>query len=168
MPILSSGLINSMDQLFVEALGEMREFMGRNITIKNYDEINCPNCLYDNVNKESAGIYSPDNPYPSDIVPGPIPFSGICPICSGRGLYTIKTQENIKALISWASPRDRQYMEAGIIEPWDVSIQVSIDDADKVKNADEIYVDEQKVEFLNLRKEGLKTLAGATIELRKT
>ncbi|MCD6317442.1 hypothetical protein J7M02_00040 [Candidatus Aerophobetes bacterium] len=167
MPILSSGLINSMDQLFVEALGEMREFMGRDVTIVNNTKINCPNCLLSYTEQESAGIYSPDDPYPSD-VPGPIPFSGgFCPVCKNTGWYVIKNQENIKALISWASPGDRQYMEAGIIEPWDVSIQVSIDDADKVKNADEIYVDGQKVEFLNLRKEGLKTLAGATIELRK-
>lgn len=167
MPILSSGLIDSMDQLFVEALREMREFMGRDITIVTYNEINCPNCRWSEVEQESAGIYEPDESYPSGI-PGPIPFSGICPVCGGKGKYVIEDQQNIKALISWASPRDRQYMEAGIIEPYDVSIQVSIDNADKVKNADEIYVDGQKVEFLNLRKEGLKTLAGATIELRKT
>lgn len=167
MAILSSGLIDSMDQLFVQSLNEMRQFMGRDITIVNNTKINCPNCRLSYFEQESAGVYEPDDPYPSN-VPGPIPFSGgFCPVCKNTGWYVIKNQEKIKALISWASPKDRYLMEGGLIEAWDVTVQVSTDDAEKIKNADEVYVDDVKVEFLNMRKEGLKRLAGASIQLRK-
>jgi len=167
MPILSSGLISQVDSLFVQLLGEMCEYLGRNVTVVNYQEINCPNCSYDPINQESAGIYQPDDPYPEN-VPGPIPFSGgICPVCNGKGKYVTRQEQTIKALVNWATPRDRAAMSAGFVEPWDVSVQVSPSSAEVIRNADEIYVDDVRVQYLNMQKGGLKTIAGVTIELRK-
>ncbi len=54
----------------------------------NEEEVKCPNCFYDSVNKSSTGRYRPS---------GPIVFTtGTCPYCSGKGMLTNTGKLSIK------------------------------------------------------------------------
>ena len=68
--------------------------LGRCVTIYKHDvKMDCPNCYYDRINRESTGKYTPG---------GPIPFTrGRCPYCRGRGYTSTPRKKSIHALVTW-------------------------------------------------------------------
>lgn len=80
---LSTQTINTIKSTFTK----LRQDLGRTVSVVitgTNDLANCPNCLLDPVNNESAGVYSPDSPYPAGFA-GPTSFVGNCPVCDNRG-----------------------------------------------------------------------------------
>jgi len=161
-----SSVISDMDTTYTDTFDSLLDALGRNVTVSSSTEVNCPNCGWDNVSQTSNGQYSPDSPYPEDI-PGPTPFTGICPVCSGKGKYKTTTTSSIKCLIRWLSPRDRYYISAGMIEPFDVELKTDIDNWDILNNADNITVDGVNVNITNMRRDGFKTVNCILVECRK-
>jgi hypothetical protein len=78
--------------------------------------VDCPNCVWDSINKKSSNVYQSSFTTPIIIFPstdqertvGPTPFSeGRCPVCIGEGqLFTAK-EICIPAMINYISHNDR-------------------------------------------------------------
>jgi len=68
-------------------------------------KVDCPNCLYDTLNKKSSGVF--DTSFVAPVVIfgdtiNPISFDrGRCPVCFGEGVLTSENTRNIKALVKW-------------------------------------------------------------------
>ena len=79
-------LRNSTLARYNKVIDNLRDDIGRivYIIISSSTSTQCPNCLYDVVNKRSAGMYNGT---------GPQPFTnGKCPVCSGVGLIGALTK----------------------------------------------------------------------------
>ena len=161
-----SDTISDMDSTYINTVNSLLNALGRDVIVNSSTEVDCPNCSFDNVTQTSTGIYSPDDPYPENI-PGPIPFTGVCPVCKGRGKYKTTTTSSIKCLIRWLSPRDRYYISAGMIEPFDVELKTTYDNWDILNNADNIKVDGVDTKIINMRRDGFKTVNSILVQCWK-
>jgi len=132
-----SSVISDMDTTYTDTFDSLLDALGRNITVSSSTEVDCPNCGFDNVSQTSNGQYSPDSPYPEDI-PGPIPFTGICPVCIPKNtmittlhgpefIQNIKIGDNVLSRSGYYNKvkkiYTRQYQgEFVTIKPWGNSV----------------------------------------------
>ena len=114
------------------------------INYKSTKVEDCPNCVYDSMNRRSSNIYQ-QNP------PGPISFThGICPYCNGVGVLKLNSQETIYLMPIWNS-KDWYNLTQSSVNLADISVQTvsKIDTYAKLKRATSIIID------TNLEKYGL-------------
>ncbi len=78
--------------------------------------IDCPNCIWDSINKKSSNIFDSSFTVPATIFSGtseerlvtPISFTvGRCPVCLGEGQLFTKKEICIPAMINYLSAADR-------------------------------------------------------------
>ena len=120
--------------------------LGRCVTIFKPDvESDCPNCLYDAINRESTGKYKTG---------GPIPFTrGRCPYCRGRGYLRTPRKKNIDALVTWRPEpgsmirNDTMFTEAGKESDTIVRIKTDPCHYDLIRTSKYAVIDGQKCEL---------------------
>ena len=120
--------------------------LGRCITIYKQDvEVDCPNCYFDRINRESTGKYKTG---------GPIPFTrGRCPYCRGRGYTRTPRKKNIHALVTWRPRpegmiRDRtMFTEAGKESDTVVRIKTDPCHLELIRDSKYAVIDGQKCEL---------------------
>lgn len=81
-------------------------------------KIDCPNCIYDTVNKKSSGVHdstfvSSTTIFGETITPQPF-TRGRCPVCFGEGELTVANTKSIKALVRWNPNEDLEVSPAGL------------------------------------------------------
>ena len=116
---------------FKEGFFEYIKEMGRDITVcMTPYSVDCPNCIYDNVQKRSSNVYNtsfirplnafPNTPFQKLIYPVPFNVSTVsgvqydptlidpkiliasnCPVCLGAGSITYDNRICIKAVVTW-------------------------------------------------------------------
>lgn len=111
------------------------------------EKADCPNCIWDSVNKISSGTFQSSFVSPVTIfgnVITPNPFSrGRCPICLGIGYLSIPSARNIKTLVKW-NPKgynEIQPTPAGREGDPIVRIKALRKDFDTIVNAEYFTVD---------------------------
>jgi hypothetical protein len=148
---------NRIKNIFTDSINHLREDIGRVVImtqkITSSQKRDCPNCGFDNLSGKSNGVYSPTNPYPTDVA-GPFPFKGSCPICKGEGTILKQnetvTQVRAKAFVKHIDKMDEegsvnQSTPAGVLEHATVRLKFNIKYIDAVKNADYLEIDGIKV-----------------------
>ena len=156
---LDENVINNLDNKFTEIISGLQEYLGEDIGIVTYSEVNCPNCFKSPISRRTA-YYSPDDPWPSGSFPnGPIPFSGvICPYCEGEGDVQTEQIENIKCIVNWRRPSDWAYTQMGQVRRLTARIKTGINHWDSFKNAKVLCINDMNFEIKSLNKSGFKTL----------
>ncbi|HNU60638.1 MAG TPA: hypothetical protein PKL04_00400 [Methanofastidiosum sp.] len=103
--LLSSEMIYEIYQPNIAAI---KHQLGRSVNIVyKENEVGCPNCFYDGVNKTSTNRYRPS---------GPIAFTkGTCPYCKGIGMITQTGQITVSGNINYTidNSDDRYAMPGG-------------------------------------------------------
>ncbi len=127
----------------------------------------CPNCLFDPVNRRSTGMFKPKNPYPTDIA-GPFPFvGGICPVCNATGQYTTEITKTIdKALIRWLKADTKRYLIQGLEAENDIRMKVDIKHREDVKRSRAVTIDGSQFEVVTILPKGLRDLIYITVFLK--
>jgi hypothetical protein len=146
----------------------IREDLGRSITLHiPGPRVDCPNCLFDPINKRSTGMFKPRNPYPANI-PGPYQFiGGICPVCNGTGQYSTEVTKIIdKALIRWLKVDQKKYLIQGLEAENDFRIKCDIKYIDDFKTARVVEIDGVPAEVTTIVKRGLRDLIQIVVFLR--
>lgn len=166
------GRFVSEDQinLYKDFVQGIREDLGRSITLHlPGPKTDCPNCLFDPVNKRSAGMYRPRTPYPAG-VPGPTPFvGGICPICNATGQYTTEITKVIdKALIRWLKVDTKKYLIQGLEAENDFRIKCDIKYLEDFKAARIVEIDGVPAEVSTIVKRGLRDLVQIVVFLKRS
>jgi len=83
------------------------------ILVQPPKQTNCPNCVYDQRRKRSAGRYTSSNPNPLGPLHKPFNNGQVCPVCQGKGLLkSEQSQVEIKATMKW-SPNERVTNDEG-------------------------------------------------------
>ena len=114
----------------------------------------CPNCIYDRVNKRSTGNFdtsfvSPVTIFGNTITPTSF-TRGRCPVCYGNGHLEQEVRRNIKALVKW-NPRGADNMEVlpvGREGKAVVRIKVARSDLDLVTGAEYFEIDGVRCELM--------------------
>ena len=146
----------------------IRSDFGRSITLHIPGPKNdCPNCLFDPVNKRSTGMYKPKTPYPASI-PGPFNFvGGICPVCNGTGQYATEITKVIdKALIRALKVDQKKYLIQGLEAENDFRIKVDIKHIEDMKAARVVVIDGFPCEVTTIIKKGLRDLIQIVVYLK--
>jgi hypothetical protein len=94
----------------------------------------CPNCIYDSMNRRSSNIYQDG---------GPIPFThGMCPYCNGVGILQLNSEEIIYLMPIWSS-KDWYNLTQSSVNLADISVQTmsKIETYAKLKRATSIVID---------------------------
>ena len=115
---------------------------------------NCPNCIYDSINKKSSGTYdstfvTPVDVFGKTIQPQPS-FRNRCPVCLGVGYLTNAIDRNVKALVKWnpGAADDIESTPIGREGAAIVRIKVLRTDFDLVKNGISFLVDGVRYELI--------------------
>jgi len=141
----------------------------------------CPNCLFDPYNQNSANVYATGVIYPSGTatleypsgIIGPISFSGgLCPVCNGKGKlnYSLSMTE-IVGLVTELEGDRREYLEGGKTFYADFTIRVDHSNYDLFKNSTYVMVNNCKAVVDNIKRlhwggEEFKSLAYLTKDQR--
>lgn len=119
------------------------------------DKEDCPNCLYDSVNKVSSGNFDSSFVAPVTIfgnTVNPQSFTrGRCPVCYGDGHLEQEVKRNVKALVKWnprGSRKDMEVLPVGREGKAVVRIKVARDDLDLVTGSEYFLVDGVRCELL--------------------
>jgi hypothetical protein len=107
-PTASIQIPNEIITIYQSHIDALINQLGKNVTLSFDSQLEqCPNCIYDAINKRSTGVYKQG---------GSRPFirGKKCPYCYGEGFLETYTQKCIKCLIKW-SPHD--------IERYGISIE---------------------------------------------
>jgi uncharacterized protein YbaR (Trm112 family) len=105
MVLVSQKLID----IYQEKITQIIDELGKNVVLVLPEkEEDCPNCLYDGVNKRSKNIYDSTNTNALNSGLN-IPFvtGQICPVCSGRG--KLKYSNNKKTIICSVAWNPKEY-----------------------------------------------------------
>lgn len=118
------------------------------------EKVDCPNCVYDYVNKKSSGNFDASFVAPVDIFGttiSPQAFSrSRCPVCLGAGHLEQQVRRNVKALVKW-NPQGAAEMEilpVGREGKAIVRIKVARADLDLVTGANYFEVDGIRCELM--------------------
>lgn len=167
---MATNILVSEDQkaqyrFFVEAI---RSDLGRIITIRSLGpKFRCFDCLWDPINKKSAGIYSPQFPLPAGQVHRPF-TGGICPICNGTGQYTTEATKQVTAGIRWLKADQKRYVLQGLEAENDVRIKVDLKYYNDLKNCRLVEIDGTTCEVTAMIKRGLGKLIYVTVFLKRS
>ena len=147
----------------------IREDLGRYVTLHiPGPKVKCPNCIFDPVNRRSAGMFKADNPYPANM-PGPTPFTGgICPVCNGTGQYTTETTKIVQALIRWLKVDQKKYLIQGLELENDFRIKCDIQYLNDFKSARYVVIDGTPAEVTTIVKKGLRDLIQIVVFLKRS
>lgn len=159
-------------QLYKEFVEGIRSDLGRNITLYlPGDKRDCPNCLFDPINKKSTNVYSPKSPFPTDINGGASQFfrGGVCPVCSGTGqVQSGQDSIIVNALIRWLKEEKQYKWIQGVHDVNDYRVKADIKFFENFKNARVVEIDGVPCEVTNIRKRGLGTLIQVEVILKKS
>lgn len=128
--------------------------LGKTITlVLAAKEKRCNNCIYDNVNKCSSGIYIDD---------GPKPFSGmVCPVCKGSGTIKDASEKNITAICRWVKYSSDEEMHRrekyGIEEDRVLMVKAKVSFYDDMKNAEYFIYEDERYRLKSIIKRGMKS-----------
>lgn len=133
---------------YIEAL---IDDLSSNVPTYSTTDVQCSNCLYDQVHKASLGKYNGS---------GPKPFSGgICPVCSGKGIIETEKETVVKCIVNWVNPNENDDFIAksgGAKEEIYVKLKTLVANYDTLKGADYMVVDGVRTRLVNIIKRGLK------------
>lgn len=144
----------------------IREDLGRNVTLHIPGaRKDCPNCLWDPVNRRSTGMYSPRAPFPTvtdnngKTVTAPKPFTGgVCPVCNATGQVAEQTTKVVQCLIRYLKTDQQRYLVQGIEAQSDFRLKADIKFEQDFKNARFIEIDGIPTEKTVINRGGLRTL----------
>jgi hypothetical protein len=121
----------SLKKEFQKGFAEYTDAMGEKVTVYlSPYTVDCPNCLYDNVQKKSANIYNtgflrpvyifPETPFKRIVYPQPFNvlttsgvqfdpsiidpkslIASVCPICMGEGTLVSPNSYCMQAVVTW-------------------------------------------------------------------
>ena len=158
------------DSIFSSALTSIRTDLGREVTIFfDNQDLDCPNCLYDQDTKSSTNVFDPDSSYPATVV-GPISFlGGYCPVCSGIGrLDTEFSSSGVAVLRRYIRSNDNEYQMLGRQQFVDFRLKADIQEFDPFFQSSKVVIDGIDTEVVGLRKRGLKTDIIVEIDLKRS
>lgn len=173
--IYVTGEINS---IYKTAIRDLRTDLGRTCFL-HFGGLNtiCPNCLRDDENDISAGVYLPISPYPTG-VSGPTSFTGgLCPVCSGTDyISNTPATSGIQVLLKRLRDKDREFQGAGQRDfmNWrikaDIGEYVPILTCDYISMEDDVDADgnQMRSEVTSIRKRGLKDDANVEAFLKRS
>lgn len=155
----------------------IREDLGRKVTLHiPGTPLNCPNCLYDSVNKKSAGIYSP--------LPAQFPVTdhngvstteakefrgGICPVCNDAGKVTTgETTKVVQCLIRSLKTDQKRYIVQGIEADNDFRLKCDIKFRSDFEKTRIVEIDGIPAEVSTIIPGGLRDLIQIKIFLKKS
>lgn len=119
----------------------LNDNIGKNCQL-SYPElrVDCPNCIYDSVQKKSSNRYQSG---------GPIPFSsGVCPYCRGVGIIATPQVEVIRLRVYWTK-KDFRKLGAVDIPDGDVMVIGFMSDMAKLQKSTELLILSDSVAVLN-------------------
>jgi len=139
-------------QLYKTYIEQLVTDLGKTISVVNSAASSqCTNCIYDHVHKSGSGRYNGT---------GPSPFtSGICPVCSNKGIIQTTTTTNITGTINWGNLGENDEFvlsTAGTEEATHFKIKTFIRHYTKIKDADYLILDGVRCRLCNIIKRGLK------------
>jgi len=142
-------------RIYKNIITEVVEDLHKPITVfLPHTKVDCPNCIYDFVNKKSSGEF--DTSFISPVVIfgntiNPISFTrGRCPVCFGEGHLEQESSRTVKALIRW-NPQgadDLEVLPVGREGKARVRIKVLRTDFDLVKDSIYFLIDGVKCELI--------------------
>lgn len=155
----------------------IRSDLGRDVTLHiPGTKLNCPNCLFDAVNKRSTNIYSPKvNQFPVTDHNGvsqaaSIEFrGGICPICNGTGSVTSgETTKLVQCLIRHLKTDQKRYLVQGHEAENDFRLKADIKFQADFENARFLEIDGIPAEVSTIIPAGLRDLIQIKIFCKKS
>jgi hypothetical protein len=110
----------AIKKAYVKYIKDTIEDLNRSVDVYLPPEaMDCPNCLYDPINKKSTGVVDPLF-VTSVVIFGqtisPQSFTrGRCPICKGEGVLTSEVKRSVKCLVKWQpdGPDDLEIIPSG-------------------------------------------------------
>ena len=181
IPQTSRFVTSEINNIFIDSIRDLRTDLGKTIDLK-FSALStyCGNCEFDPENNISSNVYSPDSPYPTGLMPGPISFiGGLCPVCSGVGYVesaSSASTSGVQVLLKRLKDKDREYTIAGKREYLDWRVKADITEylpfltCDYINMLDDTDADgnAMKAEVVSMRKKGLKTDALVEVFLKKS
>ena len=155
----------------------IREDLGRKVTLHiPGTALNCPNCLFDSVNKRSAGIYSPltaqfpVTDHNKNTVSAPKEFrGGICPVCNAAGKVTSgETTKVVQCLIRHLKTDQKRYIVQGIEAENDFRLKCDIKFRSDFEKARVVEIDGIPAEVSTIIPGGLRDLIQIKVFLKKS
>lgn len=125
---------NQVFSQYQEVVDELilNDNIGKNCRL-TYPELrsDCPNCIYDSVQRKSSNKYQSG---------GPIPFlSGVCPYCRGTGVLATPQTEVIRLRVYWTK-KDFRKLGAVDIPDGDIMVIGFMSDMAKLQKAMEVLI----------------------------
>src|SRR3990167_1592198 len=160
------------DKIYRDTVKQLRQDLGRKVRVYLPGSPRvCPNCLTTpkHLGQKSAGIYSPESPYPTGI-PGPFPFTnGICQVCNGAGQYTQTIEKEILCHVRWLIPGSKEMTMMGDLLDAHCRLQADIKHLhDFLRPPLKVKVDGIFLEVLRAYPRGLKKLAQVIVFLKRS
>ncbi len=141
--------------------------LGRDVTLHiPGPRLRCFNCLFDPVNKKSAGIYNPQTP-PTGQVNTPF-TGGLCPTCKGTGQFTTETTKLVQASIRWLKSDQKRYLIQGLEAENDFRLKCDIKYTADFKAARLVVIDGTPAEVTVIMPRGLRDLINIVVFLKRS
>jgi hypothetical protein len=109
---------------YTEAQKQLIADLSREIVVGfgSSDEVDCPNCRYDGVSGSSGAQYTAFTGSvvlfagtPNERTFEAIPFRKVCPVCGGKGFFSVPREESIMAHVKWnAKQPDGTYPDSTV------------------------------------------------------